>query len=418
MPLDPAANFIRGTTDSSVASADTTISVADASIFPDPSTNGEYNLVLWDADTHPRPDQDSDVEIVRCTSIDTTADELTVARGQEGTSDASHPSGAALQLSPTAKMFGDIESEFDAFWDAAASELTADVNTAAVSTDDATVGTTLTDPAAVTHTGELADASDVSGIQSSSDVDHDSTTGGTVSDAHHSKTSSASELSDVSADSASSAHHLKTASGDIDHDQTTNRTHSGDNITPQSVSANVFGIAGFEQVEKDGEIDVGGEQHGPSNKVTYTINDTGKDAYILVLESFGTDNAGSSNHRLRYNGYGSASGEDDYEFVDSSGQTKGVTYLGIGEDIGVGIPFSGAWLIEHYDGVQDSSGRNAELSVTKIRGGFGLGATGLQAGGAFDHDDFGPPSSFQIWEDQNEQYTPNAKVKVLKVTYL
>jgi len=244
MPLDPAANFIRGTTDSAVSSTDTTISVADASIFPDPTSGGEYNLVCWDADTHPRPDQDSDVEIVRVTGRDTTTDDLTVARGQEGTSNGSHPSGAALQLSPTAKMFGDIDAEFDAFWDSTNSELTADVNTAAVTTDDATVGTTLTDPAAVAHTGALADASDVSSIQSSSDVDHDSTTGGTVSDAHHTKTSSASELTDVSADSVGDAHHGKTASGEIDHDQTTNRTHSGDDLTPQSVSADEASIDG------------------------------------------------------------------------------------------------------------------------------------------------------------------------------
>jgi len=134
MPLDPAANFIRGTTDSSVASTDTAISVADASIFPDPGSQGEYNLVCWDDGTHPRPDQDDNVEIVRVTGRDTTTDELTVARGQEGTSDVFHPSGSALQMSPTAKMFGDIDSEFNAFWDATNAELTADVNNSTVST--------------------------------------------------------------------------------------------------------------------------------------------------------------------------------------------------------------------------------------------------------------------------------------------
>jgi uncharacterized protein YaiE (UPF0345 family) len=79
----------------------------------------------------------------------------------------------------------------------------------AISTDSATVNTTLTDPANVDHTGELADSSDVSSIQSSSDVDHDSTAGGTNSSTHHTKTSSASELTDVSADSVSGAHHSR-----------------------------------------------------------------------------------------------------------------------------------------------------------------------------------------------------------------
>jgi len=102
MPLDPAANFVRGNLDSSVSDTETTLSVENANIYPDPATEGEYNLVLWDADTHPRPDQDADVEIVRVTARNTTDDELTVDRGQEGTTGASHPGGAALQLSPTA----------------------------------------------------------------------------------------------------------------------------------------------------------------------------------------------------------------------------------------------------------------------------------------------------------------------------
>jgi hypothetical protein len=135
MVLDATANFVRGTTDASVNSTQTTISVSDASIFPDPSTEGEYNVVIWDADTHPRPDQDSNVEVLRVTGRDTTNDDLTVSRGQESTSGANHPSGAAIHLSPTAKMFGDIESTFNSFWDAANSELTADVNNTSVSTD-------------------------------------------------------------------------------------------------------------------------------------------------------------------------------------------------------------------------------------------------------------------------------------------
>lgn len=107
MALDQVANFVRGNTDAAVDSTQTTISVVDASIFSDPA-NGEYNLVLWDAENYPRPDQDPDVEIVRVTGRDTTNDDLTVTRGQETTTGASHPSGSALQLSPTAKMFGDI----------------------------------------------------------------------------------------------------------------------------------------------------------------------------------------------------------------------------------------------------------------------------------------------------------------------
>jgi len=128
MVLDAVSNFVRGTADAAVGTDDTTISVADASIFPDPATDGEYNVVIWDANSFPRPDQDADVEIIRVTARDTGADELTVTRAQEMTSAAAHPEGSAIHLSPTAKMFSDVESTFADFWDAGTQELIADVN--------------------------------------------------------------------------------------------------------------------------------------------------------------------------------------------------------------------------------------------------------------------------------------------------
>ena len=128
MVLDAVSNFVRGTADAAVGTDDTTVSVEDASIFPDPETDGEFNVVIWDVNNFPRPDQDGDVEIMRVTARDTTADELTVTRAQEMTSAASHPEGSAIHLSPTAKMFSDIESTFGDFWDAGAQELTGDVN--------------------------------------------------------------------------------------------------------------------------------------------------------------------------------------------------------------------------------------------------------------------------------------------------
>ena len=112
MVLDAVSNFVRGTADAAIASGDTTVSVVDASIFPDPATDGEFNVVIWDVNNFPRPDQDGDVEIMRVTERDTTADELTVTRAQEMTSAAAHPNGSAIHLSPTAKMFTDIEDTF------------------------------------------------------------------------------------------------------------------------------------------------------------------------------------------------------------------------------------------------------------------------------------------------------------------
>lgn len=110
MALDQAANFVRGTVDASISAGDTTISVTDASVFPDPS-NGNYNLILWDGSTYTRPGADPDVEIVRVTGRDTGNDNLTVTRGEESTADAAHPDTSILQLGWTAKMRDDVQSE-------------------------------------------------------------------------------------------------------------------------------------------------------------------------------------------------------------------------------------------------------------------------------------------------------------------
>jgi len=114
MVLDAVSNFVRGRVAAAVDDTQTTLSVDDASIFPDPATDGEFNVVVWDANNFPRPDQDGDVEVLRVTGVDTGTDELTVARAQEGTSDVAHPEGSAVHLSPTAKMFSDIEAEYTA----------------------------------------------------------------------------------------------------------------------------------------------------------------------------------------------------------------------------------------------------------------------------------------------------------------
>ena len=134
MVLDAVSNFVRGRADAQLTAGATTLSVEDASIFPDPEEEGEYNVVIWDANNFPRPDQDLDVEIVRVTGRDTGTNELTVVRGQETTSDVAHPEGSAVHLSPTAKMFSDIEDTFADFWDSGTQELTADVNNESVST--------------------------------------------------------------------------------------------------------------------------------------------------------------------------------------------------------------------------------------------------------------------------------------------
>jgi len=142
MALDNYANFVRGSLTAAVDNSQTTFPVNNASIFPDPAS-GNYNLVVWDVGSHPRPDQDPDVEVVRVTGRDTGTDELTVTRGQEATAGVSHPDGSALHLSYTAKLAADIETDYVAegenFDGQGTSEFT---NLAAVNTEDSVTVTT------------------------------------------------------------------------------------------------------------------------------------------------------------------------------------------------------------------------------------------------------------------------------------
>jgi hypothetical protein len=185
-----------------------------------------------------------------------------------------------------------------------------------------------------------------------------------------------------------------------------------------SVTADALGIAGFESVEKDGEIDVGGETHGSGGKVTYTITDTDKDAYILVWESFGFQSGGSFNPRLRINGYGSDTGQDDYRYTLQNGtSTTSDTSFLMGSS-GTTVPMTAAHILEYFPGNTDGSGRRNEWVLGHLRGGVGWNTGTLASGGIFDAEDFGPPTSFEFWDEQSETFTDNAKLKVLTVTYL
>ena len=250
MVLDPAANFVRGEVNASVASGDTTVSVTDASLFLDPSTEGEYNAVIWDAPSHPDPYQDPDREIVRVTAIDTTNDDLTVTRGQESTSDTSHPSGSAIQMSPTAKMFSDIDSdkldsanytpEQDTHSRYADSEARSAIEAGDLSSIDGVNSHRIRFDSDSSYV-EITDHSNSRNDLVTEDT-YINETGTWLADhignnsPHHSKTSSASELSDVSADSASGAHHSRYSdsevrsaieAGNVDHVQFSNTEDIG-----------------------------------------------------------------------------------------------------------------------------------------------------------------------------------------------
>ena len=111
MPLDQYANFVRSSVSAAINAGDTTVSVPDASIYPDPA-NGAFNVVLWNVDTYALPHQDPDVEIIRVTGRDTGTNTLTVTRAQEGTSDVAHPETAEVALTYTQKLVADIKADY------------------------------------------------------------------------------------------------------------------------------------------------------------------------------------------------------------------------------------------------------------------------------------------------------------------
>ena len=110
MPLDPANNLAETELTASVSDTATTLPVADASVFPDADTEGPFNVLVWDASANINPSDAPDAEFVRVTSVDTTADELTVQRGQEDTPASAKESGSTVTDTWSVKDRDDIET--------------------------------------------------------------------------------------------------------------------------------------------------------------------------------------------------------------------------------------------------------------------------------------------------------------------
>jgi hypothetical protein len=88
--LDPVKNFAKATLVSGYAAGVTSIVVSsgEGAEFPDPATDGAFNLSWWNATEYGDPADDPLREIVRCTAR--SGDTLTIVRAQEGTSDNDH----------------------------------------------------------------------------------------------------------------------------------------------------------------------------------------------------------------------------------------------------------------------------------------------------------------------------------------
>jgi hypothetical protein len=108
MQLDPSRNFVSCTLATSVSALAGTLQLlsGQGAKLPVPSSEGAFNLVVFDSVTYADPPSDPSMEIVRCTSI--SGDVLTILRGQEGTTAASHPVGGAVKLHVSKKLLDDI----------------------------------------------------------------------------------------------------------------------------------------------------------------------------------------------------------------------------------------------------------------------------------------------------------------------
>lgn len=109
MAFDPHKNFSYSSlaTAPSPATSGTSLTVqtGDGTLFPQPSTDGAFNLTVWPAGAAPLS---TNAEIVRCTAR--SGDTLTIARAQEGTSARSVLVGDQIALTITAKLLKDIET--------------------------------------------------------------------------------------------------------------------------------------------------------------------------------------------------------------------------------------------------------------------------------------------------------------------
>jgi len=111
--LDPVANLLSSTVLTAPDPADSGTSIqvqaADADNFPDPSTAGAYNLVVYPPGYQPTR---TNAEIVRATAK-SGGGYLTITRAQEGTTAKSIEAGWEISMNITAKMFVDIDTQMD-----------------------------------------------------------------------------------------------------------------------------------------------------------------------------------------------------------------------------------------------------------------------------------------------------------------
>jgi hypothetical protein len=101
-------NFAKTTLSASMTAGATTATVADASKLP---ATTPYLITVWDRGSYPDPADDPNVEIMLVTGV--ASNNLTVTRGQEGTTASSHGSGLAVSNLLTAGTVKQITDAVD-----------------------------------------------------------------------------------------------------------------------------------------------------------------------------------------------------------------------------------------------------------------------------------------------------------------
>jgi len=113
MVFDPVRNFCKVNVKQGYDSTANTIELAlgEGNKLPDLSTEGQYNLVWWNATDYSDPADDPYKEIVRVTAK--SGDQITILRGQEGTTAQNHNlpgKNYKMMLTLTKKTYEDLQT--------------------------------------------------------------------------------------------------------------------------------------------------------------------------------------------------------------------------------------------------------------------------------------------------------------------
>ena len=116
MALDPVKNFAKVEVSIGYDASATAIALvaSDGAKLPQPSSDGDFNLVWWNSTDYSDPTDDPNVEIVRCTAR--TTDTLTVTRAQEGTSASTKNTATKtykMVLAVTKKTIDDLNTRLE-----------------------------------------------------------------------------------------------------------------------------------------------------------------------------------------------------------------------------------------------------------------------------------------------------------------